>query len=117
MTNCCDHYHALYNDPPLAELVLILLGAVGLLVIFKAKKTTPYFRTALVAAIITTICLGAWWWTEIIYDLQVVHSQVELRLNPLIPVPAAGPVGATAGNSRGSECITEIASRIGFFNR
>jgi hypothetical protein len=89
---------ALYNDPPLAELVLILLGAVGLLVIFKAKKTTPYFRTALVAAIITTICLGAWWWTEIIYDLQVVHSQVELRPNPLIPVPAAGPVGATAGN-------------------
>jgi hypothetical protein len=77
---------ALYNDPPLAELVLILLGAVGLLVIFKAKKTAPYLRTAIVAGIVTAVCLGAWWWTEIMYDLQVVHSQVELRPNPLITV-------------------------------
>jgi hypothetical protein len=76
----------LYNDPPLAEFVLILLGAVGLLVIFKAKKTTPYLRTGIVAAIVTTVCLGSWWWTEIMYDLQVVHSQVELRPNPLTSV-------------------------------
>jgi len=83
---------ALYDDPPLAELVLILLGAVGLLVILKAKKTTAYLRTAVVAAIVTTVCLGSWWWTEIMYDLQVVHSQVELRPNPLIAVHAAPTV-------------------------
>lgn len=88
---------ALYNDPPLAEFALILLGSVGLLVIFKAKKTTPYLRTAIVAAIVTIVCLGAWWWTEIMYDLQVVHSQVELRPNPLTAVH----IDATGGTHKG----------------
>jgi hypothetical protein len=72
---------ALYNDPPLAESAVILLGAVGLLVIFKAKKTAPYLRTTVVAGIVFVVCFGAWWWTEIMYDLQVIHSQVELRPN------------------------------------
>jgi hypothetical protein len=71
-----------YTDPPLAELVLLLLGGVGLLVISKAKHAAFYFPTCVVAAILTAICFGGWWWTEVMYDLQVIHSVPELQLGP-----------------------------------
>ena len=86
----------LYSDPPLAELVLLLLGMVGLFVIPKAEQAASYFRMCVVAGIVTLICYGGWWWTEVMYDLQVVHSKIELH-----PAPTAAPVaGGTASQNR-----------------
>jgi hypothetical protein len=83
-----------YSDPPLAEFVLILLGVFGLYVTLKAEKVPSYSRTCLVAAIVTVTCFGGWWWTEIMYDLQVVHSQPELH-----PMPPSAKVAAETGGT------------------
>lgn len=75
------HWHdkaSLYNDPPLAELVLLLLGVAGFFVVRKAKKEAFYLPACAVAAVLTLISFGGWWWTEVMYDLQVIHSQPEL---------------------------------------
>jgi hypothetical protein len=76
---------SIYRDPPLAEFVLILLGIGGLFVVSKAKEAAFYFRTCVVAAVISVVCFGAWWWTEVMYDLQVIHSQPRLT-GPSTPV-------------------------------
>jgi hypothetical protein len=92
----------LYSDPPFAELVLLLLGAAGIFVTAKARKEASYLRTGLLAATITLVCFGGWWWTEVMYDLQVIHSQIELH-----PVPVtAGPspaIGTAPGNGSESQ--------------
>ena len=69
---------SIYRDPPLAEFVLILLGMGGLLVVSKCKEAASYFRTCVVALVLSGVSFGAWWWTEIMYDLQVFHSQPRL---------------------------------------
>jgi fatty acid desaturase len=64
-------------DPPFAEIVLILLGIVGFGVIVKASQAhsaTFYVATGLVAAILAVVSYLGWWWTEILYDLLVIHS-------------------------------------------
>jgi len=63
----------------------ILLGIGGLFVVSKAKEAAFYFRTCVVAAVISVVCFGAWWWTEVMYDLQVIHSQPRLT-GPSTPV-------------------------------
>ena len=68
-----------YSDPPLAELVVLLLAGVGLFVTRKAEKAIPYFRISILAAIVTAVSFGGWWWTEVMYDLQVIHSLPELK--------------------------------------
>jgi hypothetical protein len=91
------HYHyerlSPYRDPPLAETVLFLLGAIGVFVILKAKHARYYGPTCVVAAILTVISFGGWWWTEVMYDLQVIHSAPELQLKPRDSTPQsnAGP--------------------------
>jgi len=69
---------ARYSDPPLAELVCFLLGVVGLLVVLKARTATYYVPTAMVATVLTVISFGGWWWTEVMYNLQVIHSVPQL---------------------------------------
>jgi hypothetical protein len=67
------------NHPPLAEFVVLLLGAVGLFVIAKAQRAKAYAPMFAVAAVLTVVSFGGWWWTEIMYDLQVINSLPELR--------------------------------------
>jgi hypothetical protein len=88
----------LYGDPPFAEPLFVLLGLIGLVVIAKAKKTTSYFRTCIVAATVTVVCFGGWWWTEVMYDFQVVHSQIELH-----PTPGAASRESGTAPHNGSE--------------
>jgi len=71
----------MYNHPPLAESVFLLLGLSGFVVIAKARQTASYVRTCLVAVVLTAISFGAWWWTEIMYDVEVIHSEPLLKLN------------------------------------
>jgi hypothetical protein len=79
-----------YSDPPLAEAVLIMLGLVGIYVTCKAKAETArfYVRTCAAAAVLTVMSYGGWCWTEVMYDLQVIHSVPELPKAPgLASVP------------------------------
>jgi hypothetical protein len=57
----------------------VILGGVGLFVIAKARPEKFYSPTFAVAAILTVISFGGWWWTEIIYDLQVINSVPKLH--------------------------------------
>lgn len=71
----------LYTDPPLAELVLFLLGAVGFFIVLQARDAKNHFPTWAMAAALTAVSFGGWWWTEVMYDLQVIHSVPELAPN------------------------------------
>ena len=78
---------SIYGNPPLAETVLLLLGGGGLYIVARSKEAAlPYGRVAALAAILTVVSFGAWWWTEVIYDIQVIHSH---------PAAAIGPASAT----------------------
>ena len=68
-----------FTHPPLAEALFIGLGVVGLFAIAKAVTALSYWRMCLVAAIITAVSFGGWWWTEVMYDLDVIHAQPQLR--------------------------------------
>ncbi|MGA2808593.1 MAG: hypothetical protein ABSE87_10690 [Terracidiphilus sp.] len=87
-----NHYvhpsRSIYADPPLAETVLLLLGMGGLVVVSKAKEAAAYFRTCVVAGILTVVSFGAWWWTEVMYDIQVIHSQPRLAGEAPASAPA-----------------------------
>ena len=42
----------------------------------------PFSKITVAALVITLTCYGGWWWTEVLYDSQVIHSRPELH-----PVP------------------------------
>jgi hypothetical protein len=65
--------------------VLILLGLTGFWVISKAKHGAYYGQTWLVALILTVVSFGGWWWTEVLYDLYVIHSVPQLSAS--VPEP------------------------------
>lgn len=74
-------YFDLYGDPPLAETILLLLALVGLYMAWKPERNLPYLRICIIAIVAMVISFGGWWWTEATYDLQVVHTLVEIREN------------------------------------
>lgn len=72
-----------YSDPPLAEIVVFLLAVIGLLVAWKPEgqkpgKELPYARICCIALVLIVVSIGGWWWTEVTYDLQVIHSLAEI---------------------------------------
>lgn len=73
-----------YSNPPLAEVVLLMLGLAGFYLTRKAKAETArfYLRTCAAAAVFTLISYGGWCWTEVMYDLHVIHSIPELPKSP-----------------------------------
>jgi hypothetical protein len=82
-----DHLLGLYSDPPLAELVILLLAAVGFFMTWKPASAIPYFRICIIGLVMMVVSFGGWWWTEVMYDLQVIHSLSEVNYkgeqNPL----------------------------------
>ena len=62
------------KDPPLAESLLILLGVGGLLVPLADDNPRLFRNVCLMAGVLTLIAYGSWWWTEVLYDQQVIHS-------------------------------------------
>ena len=94
-----NHWHAAnqspYSDPPLAELIILLVPGAGLNVAYKADHLIPYFRLCILASIVTAVSFGGWWWTEVMYDIQVIHSLTELKQvtdeSPSISRPPIGP--------------------------
>jgi hypothetical protein len=82
-TDINDRY---YTDPPLAEFVLLLLGAAGFLIVLREEETGHQISTCLIAVVLTLISFGGWWWTEVMYDLQVIHSVPVLGSAPEVSI-------------------------------
>jgi hypothetical protein len=77
----------LYTDPPLAELVLLLLGAVGVFIVLRTREGLHLPACAMAIGLII-VSLGGWWWTEVMYDLLVIHSVPVLAKEAPLPIPA-----------------------------
>ena len=96
-----------YSDPPLAELVIFLVTGVGFFLTLKADAAVPYFRICILAAIVTSVSFGGWWWTEVMYDLQVIHSLPELRnQSPAEALSAQKRSSAVSSSASGSSSPT-----------
>ncbi|MGA2216545.1 MAG: hypothetical protein ABSG51_00565, partial [Terracidiphilus sp.] len=111
----------LRTDPPLVELLLLSLGATGYLLTSRTNRTPSkgvsshgrtfvaghwltsrrnrslytgnpsYGRTFIVATVITLACYSGWWWTEYLYDSQVIYTLPELHSGQkLSDIQAAG---------------------------
>jgi hypothetical protein len=63
------------RHPPFAEFVWIFLGLAGIAIVNRAIHTTGYLRAWLVAGFLTFGSFCGWWWTEVMYDLQIIHSR------------------------------------------
>lgn len=71
--------HGIYSDPPLAEIVILLVSVVGLCLACRPELKMPYRQICVIAAIVMVVTFGGWWWTEVMYDLQVIHSNAEMK--------------------------------------
>jgi hypothetical protein len=63
-----------HRDPPLAEAVMVLLGVGGLCLRLTDDNPRLFRNVCLMAGVLTLIAYGSWWWTEVVYDQQVIHS-------------------------------------------
>jgi hypothetical protein len=63
-----------HGDPPLAEALIVLLGVGGLCVRLTDDSPRLFRNVCLMAAVLTLIGYGSWWWTEVLYDQHVIHS-------------------------------------------
>jgi hypothetical protein len=63
-----------HRDPPLAEAVMVLLGVGGLCLRLTDDSPRLFRNLCLMAAVLTLIGYGSWWWTEVLYDQLVIHS-------------------------------------------
>jgi hypothetical protein len=74
------HNHIAYNsghnlsEPPIVESALILLGLAGPFVVSRENTPRFYFNGCLIGLTLFLIAYGGWWWTEVMYDQQVLHS-------------------------------------------
>lgn len=74
-----------HRDPPLAEAVMILLGIGGLCVRLTDDNPRLYRNVCLIALVLTLIAYGSWWWTEVLYNGQVIHSNPGSLEVPVAP--------------------------------
>lgn len=66
--------YEIHRDPPLAEILLVLLGVGGLCLRLTHDNPRLFRNVCLMAGVLTLIAYGSWWWTEVLYDQQVIHS-------------------------------------------
>jgi len=65
-----------FRDPPLAELVIFLLGLGGLPAKAPEASQWKYFHGCWLSLTLTVVAYGAWWWTEVVYYQGVLHARV-----------------------------------------
>ena len=63
-----------FRDPPLAEMVMILVGISGLFAMAQMDSRWKYAQGVALSLALTIVAYGAWWWTEIMYNQGVIHS-------------------------------------------
>jgi hypothetical protein len=71
-------------------MTLLILALVGWYAIMRpaAGSRASFLNTAAVAAVLTAISFGGWWWTEVMYDRHVIHSVPELHQSARPPEAA-----------------------------
>jgi hypothetical protein len=84
----------IYRDPPLAETTLLLLSAVGLFAAWKPQRHLPYVKICTIAVVAMVMSFGGWWWTEMTYDLQVIHSLPEIKEKKIISIEEKVPASS-----------------------
>ena len=66
--------HHNLDDPPFMEFAFIMLGLAAGSVASKGAPKAPYVSYLLVSAVLTVIAYFGWWWSEVLYDRQVLYS-------------------------------------------
>jgi hypothetical protein len=69
------HHRGDYADPPFMEFAFFTLGVVGLLLVWRrSAPKRSYGRYGLLAALLSLIAYFGWWWSEVLYDQEVLHT-------------------------------------------
>ena len=70
-----------FDDPPLMEFVLLLVGLVGAWTVFHPPKTARRFGSwALAALLLGMVTYGGWWWAQVNYLEHVIHTFAALPI-------------------------------------
>jgi len=67
-------YHKGFDDPPFMEFTFIVLGLAGGYMRRKGAPPRPYGAGVLLSLLLSGIAYFGWWWTEVLYDEQILHS-------------------------------------------
>jgi hypothetical protein len=79
--------HNSLNDPPFMEFTFIVLGFAGGYVFWKGAPPRAYGAGLLLSILLSGIAYFGWWWTEVLYDQQVLHSFYAQSRHILTPAP------------------------------
>jgi hypothetical protein len=63
-----------FDDPPLMEFVLLLVGFVGAWTVLYPPKPRRFGSWALAALLLGVVAYGGWWWAQVTYHEHVIHS-------------------------------------------
>jgi hypothetical protein len=70
-----------FDDPPFMEFTFLCLGVAGLSLVRRGNiPKRPYGRYLLLSVLLAAIAYFGWWWSEILYDRQVLHMFAVLNL-------------------------------------
>jgi hypothetical protein len=75
------------NDPPFMEFTFIILGLAGGYAFWKGAPPRAYGSGLLLSLLLSGIAYFGWWWTEVLYDEQVLHSFYAQSRHLLTPAP------------------------------
>jgi hypothetical protein len=66
--------HGKLDDPPFMECALLGLGVVAVSAVWKGVPRRPYANYLLLSLMLSGFAYFGWWWSEILYDQQVLQS-------------------------------------------
>jgi hypothetical protein len=77
------HIHGrVLDNPPYMEFTLLVLGLAGSFALWKGAQKN-YGASLVLSLLLTPMAWLAWWWTEVLYDEQVIYSFY--ALNHILP--------------------------------
>jgi hypothetical protein len=70
------HYrlHWSLDDPPFMECAFLSLGLVAVSAVWKGVPLRPYATYFLLSMAVSGVACFGWWWSEVLYDQQVLQS-------------------------------------------
>jgi len=80
-------HHSIAGEPPLLEIILIVLAVAGLSLVLRDVPERPYECGCMFSAVLTGLALSGWWYSEILYDHTVIyffyaHTHTATHLSP-----------------------------------
>lgn len=86
-----EHFPLKIEDPPIMEVVVILVGLLGFWTRIREPIRHPYSVCLTIASLLTLGSYGGWWWSEVTYDTQVIFSFAALSGQRVTPAPSSQP--------------------------